>query len=154
MPLSAVVLAAGMLAETQSPLLQRFTGSWAGRGTWLGKPAAATAAWRPVLGGRFLRLEYRVTPDGASAPAFEGDAYWPLPTGTGGTWFDSQGNVHPLALESRGDAVSVSWGPTGEPWGRTHYRLAPDGRLEIVDEVRAKDGSWRVFAEMACERKQ
>jgi hypothetical protein len=33
-----------------------------------------------VLGGRYLRLEYRVTPDGALAAGFEGHAYWPLPT--------------------------------------------------------------------------
>lgn len=153
MTLSAFALAAMLLVETEAPLLSRFAGTWSGRGTWLGKPASAAATWQPVLGGRFLRLEYRVTPEGAAGTVFEGDAYWPLPSGASGTWFDSQGNVHPLVLEPQSDAVSVVWGPPAEPRGRTLYRLTANGGLEIVDEVRAKDGAWRVFAQMAYERK-
>jgi len=60
----------------------------------------------------------------------------------------------PLALEVRADEVGVAWGPADAPRGRTLYRLTAKGRLEIVDEVRAKDGAWRAFAEMAYEKKK
>jgi hypothetical protein len=152
MPLSALAVVAALILQAEAPPLQRFAGSWSGHGSWLGKPATASADWQAVLGGRFLRLEYRVTPEGAAAPAFEGAAYWPLPSGSSGTWFDSQGNVHPLALEATADAVNVTWGPPDEPRGRTLYRLLGAGRLQIVDEVRAKEG-WREFANMTYEKK-
>lgn len=48
----------------------------------------------------------------------------------------------------------MAWGPADAPRGRTLYRLTAKGRLEIVDEVRAKDGAWRAFAEMAYEKKK
>jgi len=68
-----------------------------------------------------------------------------------GTWFDSQASVHPLEIRVEAMGLVVSW-PAAEPRGRTTYRLLDDGALEILDEVRGKDGAFREFGRMRYRR--
>ncbi len=137
---------------SEPTFLSRLEGRWEGAGVWVGKPATGKASWTRVLIGRFVRLEYRVTPEGAPSPAFEGDAYYSEgPDGVKGTWFDSQGSVHPLEIRVEPAALVASW-PAAEPRGRTTYRLLEDGSLEIFDEIRGKDGGFREFGRVRYRR--
>jgi hypothetical protein len=155
---SALQAGAGPEALPSPPealILERLQGLWEGEGTWLGAKGRGRLAITPVLEGRFTRLEYRVERTaGEAALRFAGDAYYAVSGGRlSGTWFDSEGNVHALQARASDGALEVDWGPPGEPRGRSTYRRLDAVQLEVVDEAKAKDGSFREFARMRYQRK-
>ena len=130
-------------------------GRWEGTGTILGQPARAELEWTAVLGGRFSRLTW-VSHIGAAPKTqrFEGHAYYQAMATAGyrATWFDSSGMVRPITAELDGEAMVASWGTRETELGETTYRrLAPD-RLEVVDRVLGKSGTWREFGRCTLSR--
>jgi hypothetical protein len=46
-----------------------------------------------------------------------------------------------------GDALVSKWGTPETEEGETTYRLLAGGRMEVVDRVKSKDGTWRQFGQ-------
>lgn len=136
-------------------ILERLQGLWEGEGNWIGGKGRAKLAITPVLEGRFTRLEYRVERVGEEPVLrFAGDAYYAVANGRlTGTWFDSQGNVYSIQTRAEEGALVVEWGPAGETKGRTTYRRVDAVHLDVVDEVRGKDGAYREFARIGLQRR-
>jgi hypothetical protein len=132
-------------------LLTRFAGQWSGTGTVLNQPSKISLTWTPELGGQFLRLTFR---NEMPKTTFEGHAYY-RPTGDGryrGMWFDNSGMFRPLEARRDGDALVSKWGTPETEEGETIYRLTSDSRMEIVDRVKSKDGTWREFGRSVVTR--
>jgi hypothetical protein len=80
---------------------------------------------------------------------FEGHAYYRA-LGNGryrGMWFDNSGMFRPLDARADGDTLVAKWGTVETEEGETTYRLLPDGKMEVTDRVKSKDGTWRVFGQ-------
>ena len=133
------------------PLLTRFAGEWSGEGTVLNQPSRISITWTWELGGQFLRLTFR---NELPKSVFEGHAYY-RPTGDGryrGMWFDNSGMFRPLEAHRDGDALVSRWGTAATEEGETTYRFISDSRMEIVDRVKSKDGTWREFGRSVVTR--
>jgi hypothetical protein len=59
------------------------------------------------------------------------------------------GHAH---AEVGADDLRVDWGDAASERGRTEYRIAADGSLQVRDEVRLADGGWRSFGRSALRR--
>jgi len=132
-------------------LLTRFAGQWSGTGTVLNQPSKISLTWTPELGGQFLRLTFR---NEMPKTTFEGHAYY-RPTGDGGyrgMWFDNSGLFRPLDARRDGEALVSKWGTPETEEGETTYRLTSDSRMEIVDRVKSRDGTWREFGRSVVTR--
>jgi len=146
--LISLVLAFQVSSDT---LLTGFAGQWSGTGTVLNQPSKMSLTWTPELGGQFLRLTFR---NEMPKTTFEGHAYY-RPTGDGryrGMWFDNSGMFRPLEARRDGDALVSKWGTPETEEGETTYRLTSDSRMEIVDRVKSKDGTWREFGRSIVTR--
>ncbi len=144
---SAPPVAAGVLAELE--------GHWAGTGVILGQPSRVQMDWAPVLANRFARLTF-VSHIGAEPKTqrFEGHAYYQT-AGPGryrATWFDSSGLVRPIAATSTGGTLVAAWGTPDTEEGETTYRLTSPDRLDVIDRVKSKDGTWREFGRSTLSR--
>lgn len=147
-----------LLAITLSladPLLSRLVGEWTGTGVVLNQPAKIRMNWSWELGGQFIRLTFK---DEMGSPPkttlFEGHAYYRA-TAEGryrGTWFDNSGMVRPLDARRDGDALVSLWGTPDSEEGETTYRLLANGKMEVVDRIKGKDGTWRVFGRSELTR--
>jgi hypothetical protein len=148
----ACVLVAGQAPAQRAddPFLARLIGSWSGEGTVLNRPAKIQMEWAWALERQFIRLTF--SNEMGAAPKlqmFEGHAYYRA-IGDGryrGTWFDSSGAVRPIEARLDGDALVAEWGTAATEVGETTYRLKGPTVLEVVDRVRQKDGTWRVFGQ-------
>ena len=141
--LSLVLLAA---QPAPDPLLSRLAGQWSGTGTVLNQPSKIEMSWSWELGGQFLRLTFR---NQMPKAVFEGHAYYRA-MGEGsyrGMWFDNSGMFRPLDARREGDALIAKWGTPETEEGETTYRLLADGKMEVVDRVKSKDGTWRQFGQ-------
>lgn len=142
-----LVLALALTLTGQSaidPLLSRFAGQWSGTGTVLNQPSKISLSWSWELSDQFLRLTFR---NEMPKSTFEGHAYY-RPVAGGryrGMWFDNSGQFRPLDAARDGDALISKWGTPDTEEGETTYRLISDSRMEIVDRVKSKDGTWREF---------
>jgi hypothetical protein len=140
---------------TPSQPLEQWLGEWHGTGTTSGAPAKLTLKWERALEGRFVRLtllnEIGAEP---TRQRFEGLAmYWPGADGRmNGRWFDSQGVMHVLDGTLQPDALIAEWGDGTTPRGRSTYRLLGSDAMEVIDEIRRKDGTWREFGRFRLER--
>ena len=144
--LLSLVLIAGLGQSAPDPLLSRLAGAWSGSGTVLGQPAKIEMTWSWELGGQFLRLTFR---NEMPKSVFEGHAYYRA-TADGryrGMWFDNAGMFRPLDARRDGDALVAKWGTPETEEGETTYRLLPDGKMDVVDRVKGKDGTWRQFGQ-------
>ena len=145
------VLAAGLFAQTgKDPLLTQLAGKWSGTGTVLNQPANIEMDWTWELGGQFLKLSFsNVMGTPPKVNTFAGHAYYRA-TGEGryrGMWFDNSGMFRPLDARREGDVLVSQWGTPDTEQGETTYRLLPDGRMEVVDRVKGRDGTWRTFGQ-------
>ncbi len=135
-----------VLQPAPDPLLARLAGQWSGTGTVLNQPSKISMTWSWELGGQFLKLTFR---NEMPKTTFEGHAYY-RPSGNGryrGMWVDNSGMFRPLDAAHDGDALVSKWGTPETEEGETTYRLLPDGRMEVTDRVKGKDGTWRVFGQ-------
>ena len=155
--LLAVLSTPANALDCPAPYLCFLNGSWATDGRAFGKPARVTMRWEPVLGGKFARIDYRiVTKTGTGKDqVFEGTGYYRPRDGGAydGTWFDSQGALHPLKATFTGEALTTYWGVKGKTYGRTVYKLliAYD-QVEVVDAIRDKTGTWKEFSRNTLKR--
>ncbi len=106
--------------------------------------------WAWQLNGQFLKLSFKNQM--GTAPkinVFEGHAYYRPVAGGGyrGMWFDNSGMFRPLDARRDGDALVSQWGTPETEQGETTYRLLADGKMEVVDRVKGKDGTWRTFGQ-------
>ena len=131
-------------------LLARFAGQWTGTGTVLNQPSKISLTWTWELGGKFLRLTFK---NEMPKTTFEGHAYY-RPSGDSyrGMWFDNSGMFRPLDARREGDALVAKWGTAETEEGETTYRLTSASRMEIVDRVKSKDGTWREFGRSVVTR--
>ncbi len=141
-----------VLQSAPDPLLVRFAGEWSGSGTVLNQPSKVSMNWGWELGGQFLKLTFRNEMPKAT---FEGHAYY-RPSGDGryrGMWFDNSGMFRPLDATRNGDALVSKWGTPDTEEGETTYRLLADGKMEVIDRVKSKDGTWRVFGQSGLRKR-
>jgi hypothetical protein len=148
--LLSLIVAAWLAQSGQDPLLSQLAGKWSGTGTVLNQPAQIEMEWAWELGGQFLKLTFKN--DMGTAPkvnTFAGHAYYRA-VGDGryrGMWFDNSGMFRPLDARRDGDALVSQWGTADTEQGETTYRLLPGGKMEVVDRVKGKDGTWRTFGQ-------
>jgi hypothetical protein len=86
---------------------------------------------------------------------FEGHAYYQALAGGGyrGTWMDNSGAIRPIVARREGEAMIAEWGTPETEVGETTYRLLGQDRMEVLDRVRQKDGSWRDFGRATLVRR-
>lgn len=143
-------------AYTQSEtVFKRLHGSWSGEGKSMGMPARLRMTWEWVLGEKFLRLSLKneMTTPGGQVQLFEGHVYY-LP-GEGrcdGMWFDSRGISFPIKCTSDGQSLTALWGSPDQETGKSIYSFSAEGKLEVVDFVQQKDGSWKEFGRFVVSR--
>jgi hypothetical protein len=142
-------------AQDAAPFLEQWLGDWRGPGTNNGAPAQLHLLWERALGARFVRLTL-VNDIGAQPPLqrFEGLAmYWSsTPHRLNGRWFDSQGSAHVLDGVLEADALVSEWGDGTSARGRSTYRLAAADTMEVIDEIKRPDGTWREFGRYRLTR--
>lgn len=140
-------------AECPPPHLCALQGEWAADGVSFGRPSRVSMTWETMLGGKFARVDYIITLKGEAGAAFSGvGVYRPLEPGHfDGTWFDSQGAMHPLRAEFNGEALRTLWGAPGGTYGRTTYSLRGPDAVEIIDEIE-RDGVFKEFSRNVLQR--
>lgn len=141
-------------AKPAASALARWEGNWAGEGKFFGQSAVQRLQWERVLDGKFTRLTVRVE-SASGQPMFEGHAYYRQTESAQfeARWFDSQSHIYPIKAQLEADALTAFWGEPAKEEGRSVYRLIEGGKqLEVVDTVRAKDGSWREFGRFVLKR--
>ena len=143
---AAAMVAAAPAAAQDASTLDWLVGEWRGTGTMFGNPGEATLSVRPVLGGRFLELNYR-------AGGFEGRALYHFVDGGRwrAQWFDNRGTTFAIEAFQIERSLRSEWGSVETEQGRTVYSLRADGRLEVTDSVR-RDGAYRDFASHVLTR--
>lgn len=140
------------------PLLNRFSGTWRGEGKAFGMTARLDMKWERVLGNKFVRLSLRnemQSPNGQQV--FEGHAYYqPSGAATDGKyearWFDSRGVLFHIKAQTEADALVAFWGSPETEQGKSVYQLIGPDKMEVVDSVRQKDGTWREFGKFIVQR--
>lgn len=153
---AAVLVAIAPVAarDCPAPYLCAFSGEWSADGTAFGGPARVDMRWETVLDGKFARIDYSIRPKDDTKAPFAGVGYY-RPAGDGafdGSWFDSQGAMHPLKATFDGARIETYWGdPDGTYWRTTYTLLGGEDAVEIVDEIR-RDGVFREFARNTLTR--
>lgn len=134
-------------SQTSSPLAG-FLGEWNGLGKMFERETAVNLSWAPTLDGKFTRISVVYQSRDDNQPfRFEGVGYYRADgTGFSGTWFDSQGNMHPLTARLQDETLTTSWGSASTELGQSVYRLLENGSLEVIDSVQNEAGDWREFA--------
>jgi len=153
--LLAFVALAGCGTANADPW-QALEGAWTGAGTVRGMPAAIELRFRPALAGRGRHLRFRnVMRSEAGEHVFGAEALYLCDAGGGcrGHWYDSRGVVLPLSVALHADRVVVDWGDDASERGRTTYRPLGDDALEIIDEVRGADGTFKRFGETRARKR-
>ncbi len=161
LPAMLLLFSQGLAQSQADPFLNRFSGSWQGEGKAFGMAARLHMKWEWVLGNRFARLGLRNEMQGANGQkqVFEGHAYYqPVGVATEGKyearWFDSRGVSFPIKAHIEGDALVAFWGSPETEQGKSVYRVIEPGKMEVVDSVRQKDGTWREFGKFVVHREQ
>jgi hypothetical protein len=138
-------------ASGGASLLRNLAGGWIGSGSVAKREAHVELTVAPVLGGRFVRLQWVNNGGRDGRELFEGLAiYEERPDGSfAATWWDSQGAHHAVTATASNSTLTARWGDRGQ----TVYRLLETGELEVVDSVRNADGSWTEFGRTTLKRK-
>ena len=145
--------------DCPSPYLCFLNGSWSADGKAFGKPAHVTMQWHRILEGRFARIDYRIVTksDDGKDQIFEGIGFYrPLKDGTyDGTWFDSQGAMHPLKAKFTGESLTAYWGVKGKTYGRTVYKIVNAyDQVEVIDAIQDKKGNWKEFSRNTLKKSE
>ena len=158
---ASLAASAARATDAAAPLdlgpLRILPGTWHGEGTVSGMPSKIVMSWHLPFEGRFVRVTWSNTmtgPDGRTHRFAGEGTYDPVADSSGvhrGTWFDSQGAIHPLAGRVAGDSLVTEWGPAESPRGRTTYRLVGKDEVRVHDEIR-REGGWRTFGRSTFRR--
>ena len=136
-------------------VLNQLEGKWEGTGVILRQVSRVQMEWARALDGRFMRLTFisHIGPP-PKTQQFEGHAYYE-PASEGrfrATWFDSSGLVRPIVANGTASTLVAEWGTATTELGETTYRLTAPDRMEVVDRVRSRDGTWREFGRSTLSR--
>jgi lipocalin len=136
--------------------LSRLEGSWQGDGKAFGMAANMQLKWEWVLNKKFLRLSLKneMSAPNGQKQVFEGQAYYQATAADKyeAHWFDSRGVTFPIKAHLEGDALVALWGSPDKEEGKSVYRLVDAGTLEVIDNVKQKDGTWREFGRATLKR--
>lgn len=156
-----LLISSGYAQSPTEPLLNRFSGTWSGEGKAFGRTARLDMKWERVLGNKFVRLSLRNEMQSSSGQkqVFEGHAYY---QGVGATsdgkyearWFDSRGVSFHIKAQTEGDSLVAFWGSPETEQGKSVYQIIAPDKMEVVDSVRQKDGTWREFGKFIVQRQQ
>lgn len=139
-------------AGSFGPLL----GEWRAQGQSFGKPSRSAMVWRTVLDGLAVEIEYEIRlTDSKGEQRFAGIGHF-VSKGPGsyrGYWVDNSGALYPIDGTIEGEAYVSIWGAAGIKRGKTLYRVLDSGRVEVVDWIEQKDGSWKEFNRAIFTRK-
>jgi len=69
-----------------------------------------------------------------------------------GRWFDSEGSAHVLNGVLEANALVSEWGDGTIARGRSTYRLPEPNVMEVIDEIKRQDGTWREFGRYRLTR--
>jgi hypothetical protein len=143
-------------ASHEDSFLNRLQGTWQGEGQAYGRPNHLLMKWEWVLGKKFLRLSLKneMTTTNGQKQLFEGQAFY-QPVGEGkheARWFDSRGVSMSIKAHAEGNALIALWSAPGLEQGRSTYKIVEPGKLEVIDEVQLKDGSWKEFGRVMVTR--
>jgi len=142
-------LSASAVAGAQDPEpIDRFLGTWDGRGELFGTEAAFIMNWERVLEGRFVRLMFSNSMQGEQGvqPVLSAHAYY-RQTGCDSyeaDWYDTRGVRQPVVAMFENGTLTANWGTSDTEMGRTVYRLTGDNDMEVVDYV-MRDGQYQIF---------
>lgn len=153
--LIALILALAC-GTAQADIWESLAGRWAGSGQVSGMAANIELEFRTALDGRGHHLAFynRMQAADGKAWPFRAEAFY-LCENSGpchGHWYDTRGMTLPLKTTSHDDHLLVEWGDDSTERGRTTYRIDTDGKLQITDEVRSKEGAWSVFGNTVATR--
>jgi hypothetical protein len=137
------------LAQEPGNFIDKFVGYWQAKGTSFGMPADIDMIWTSTLGGRYTQIQHKILMHGKEGKdqLFEGTAYY-KPSGDGkyvATWFDSGGDMHPIAATNDETTLTSLWGTPETKLGKTIYKLLDAKTIEVTDFIQKKDGSWQQF---------
>lgn len=143
-------------ATPQDEISSKLVGSWTGEGKAFGMPSRPEMRWELALNGKFIKLTYKTEMKSSKGETqiFEGHGYYKS-LGSGkyqGTWFDSQGEQHPINATFENDALTANWGTPETKMGKTVYRLITPNEMELTDSIRKKDGTWQEFSRARLKR--
>lgn len=142
--------------STSNDFLKRFIGTWKGKGKVAGLDSKVVMIWENTLDNKFVKLSFRnemKRKDGVTQ-LFEGVAYYKAIDDQKfqASWFDSGGEFHPIDARIEENSLNSLWGTEATKLGRTIYRLVAEKKMEVVDSIRLKDGTWREFGRVVYER--
>lgn len=135
-------------AKAQDNVFAKLSGNWKGTGVVSGMESEIMMRWESVLAGKFYRLSFKNNMKGKNGNVvFEGTAFYKFKTDaeTEGSWFDSFGFIRPIKASLETHKVTANWGNKETEEGKTVYHLLETDKLEVIDSVKSKDGSWREF---------
>lgn len=149
-----MILSAGFLftllpQDSEKQPISVFYGSWKGASESFGMPSVVTMIWDQTLQNRFSRITYRIDMrnEQQRIVTFEGKGFYKQQKdgSYSGTWFDSNGEIHPIVATLDSNTLTSIWGTKETKLGKTMYRLTNKHTVEIVDWIMKKDGTWKEF---------
>lgn len=129
--------------------LHELQGEWKSESPAFGNPARSNMRWTPVFGGKFLKLDYRISETETDNPVFTGVAYYAISDDRTlrAMWVDSNGDILQVRAEVRGRSITARWGRPGEKEGETVYELSDENMMIVTDRIK-NDGEWIQLNEM------
>ena len=153
MIMGLLLLACG---TARADIWDSLAGRWTGDGEVSGMAAQIELEFRGALDGRGHHLSFFNRMRGADGKIwpFRAEAFYLCGEGGAceGHWYDTRGMTLPVKTSGGDDRLVVEWGDDRSERGRTTYRIDPKGKLLITDEVRGKDGVWKVFGNTTATR--
>ena len=153
--LLVVFMLVSFQVKAQSNIFEKLSGNWKGTGVVSGMESEIEMKWEKVLAGKFYRLNFKNNMKGKNGNVvFEGTAFYQFKTTaeTFGNWFDSFGLIRPIKAVIETDKLSADWGNKETEEGKTIYHLLEANKLEVIDSVKTKDGTWREFGRSTFTR--
>lgn len=141
-------------AQTWADFQRNAEGYWTGTGSLFGEDAVFEMEWSPTLKGRFFQLSFKnvFVREGASYEMQATALYRILDGRLSATWFDSRGQILPIAAELIDKRLVSHWGDESTEQGRTEYTILEDGTMRVSDFV--KKGEEYVSFGQAIYKKQ
>lgn len=147
---------ANVKAQSTSSFFDNLDGSWVGKGTLFGTPAAFTMTWQKVLSGKFAKLDFSNSfkNQEGETQGMQSEAYYSLDESTAiGHWFDTRGVSFGLKFSVKDNVLTVLWGDPKTEEGKTEYSVISSNQVKVKDYV-LRDGDYSQFGEAVYDKKQ